>query len=49
VRKYTIVILNQLNSKKNKLNKDDFGKYRKKKTKGKKTIQGNTVAIYSVS
>jgi hypothetical protein len=48
VRKYTIVILNQLNIKKNKINKDNFEKYHKK-TKGKKIKQGNTVVIYSVS
>jgi hypothetical protein len=49
VRKYTIVILNQLNIKKNKINKDNFGKNHKKKMKGKKTMQENIVAIYSVS
>jgi len=48
VRKYTIVILNQLNIKKKKINKDNFEKYHKKNTKGKKTMQGNTVVIYSV-
>ena len=31
---------------KNKFDKDNFGKY--KKTKGKKNMQGNTVAIYNV-
>jgi hypothetical protein len=32
------------------MNKNFFGKnHNKKKTKGKKTMQGNTVAIYSVS
>jgi len=49
VRKYTIVILNQLNSKKISLTKIILENIAKKKTKGKKTIQGNTVAIYSVS
>jgi hypothetical protein len=48
VRKYTIVILNQLNIKKNKINKENLGKYHKK-TKGKKTMQGKIIAIYSVS
>jgi hypothetical protein len=35
--KYTIIILNQLNIKKKKINKDNFEKYLKKikKTKGK--------------
>ena len=29
--KYTIIILNQLNIKKNKINKDNFEKYHKKR------------------
>jgi hypothetical protein len=48
VRKYTIVILNQLNIKEIKLTKIIL-KNITKKTKGKKTMQGNTVAIYNVS
>jgi len=31
------------------MNKENFGKNYNKKMKGKKTMQGNTVAIYSVS
>ena len=31
------------------MNKNFFGKNHNKKTKGKKTMHGNTVAIYSVS
>jgi hypothetical protein len=32
------------------MNKENFEKnHNKKKTKGKKTMQGNTVAIYSIS
>jgi hypothetical protein len=49
VRKYTIVILNQLNIKNNKINKDNFGKNHQKNKRKKKTMQENTVAIYSVS
>jgi len=44
MRKSKVVILNQLNIKNNKINKDNFEKNHKKKIK-----QGNTVAIYSVS
>jgi hypothetical protein len=47
--KYTIIILNQLNIKKNKINKDNFKKYHKKNERKKQTMQGNNVAIYSVS
>jgi len=48
VRKYTIVILNQLNIKKIKSIKIILKKIIKK-IKGKKTIQENTVASYSIS
>jgi len=48
VRKYTIVILNQLNIKKIRSTKIIL-KNITKKTKGKKTIHGNTVTIYSIS
>jgi hypothetical protein len=44
MRKYTIVILNQLNIKKIK-SKRKFWKISQKKTKGKKIMQGNTVTI----
>jgi hypothetical protein len=47
VRKYTIVILNQLNIKEIKLTKIILKNITKKKEK--KIMQGNTVAIYSVS
>jgi hypothetical protein len=42
MRKHTIVILNQLNIKNNKIDKDNFEKYHKK------IMWGNTVAIHSV-
>jgi hypothetical protein len=44
MRKSTVIILNQLNIKNNKIDKDNFEKnYNKKKSCG-----GNTVTIYSV-
>jgi hypothetical protein len=50
VGKYTVVILNQLNIKKIRSTKIILENItKKKKTKGKKTMQENTVAIYSVS
>jgi hypothetical protein len=49
VGKYTVVILNQLNIKKIRSTKIILENITKKKTKGKKTMQENTVAIYSVS
>jgi len=42
MRKYTVVILNQLNIKNNKIDKDNFEKNHKK------IMWGNTVAIHSV-
>ena len=41
MRKSTIVILNQLNIKNNKINKDNF-----EKNHNKKIMWGNTVAIH---
>jgi hypothetical protein len=45
VRKATIVILNQLNIKKNKIDKDNFEKNHKKNIK---IMWRNTVAIHNV-
>ena len=44
MRKFTVVIFNQLNIKNNKINKDNFEKIHNKK----KIMWGNTVAIHSV-
>ena len=44
MREPTVIILNQLNIKKNKINKDNFEKNHNKK----KIMCGNTVAIHSV-
>jgi len=44
MRKSIVVILNQLNIKNNKIDKDNFEKYHNKK----KIMWGNTVAIHSV-
>jgi hypothetical protein len=43
MKKYTVIILNQLNIKNNKINKDNF-----KKNHNKKNYMRNTVAIHSV-
>jgi hypothetical protein len=43
MRKYTVVILNKLNIKNNKIDKDNF-----KKNHNKKNHVGNTVVIHSV-
>jgi hypothetical protein len=43
MRKYTVVILNKLNIKNNKIDKDNL-----KKNHNKKNHVGNTVAIHSV-
>jgi hypothetical protein len=48
VGKYTVIILNQLNIKKIRSTKIILENITKK-TKGKKNMQENTVAIYSVS
>ena len=47
--KYTIIILNQLNIKKIKLTKIILKNITKKNKWKKQTMQGNNVAIYSVS
>ena len=44
MRKSTVVILNQLNIKNNKINKDNFKKNHNKKN----IIWGNTIAIHGV-
>jgi hypothetical protein len=44
MRKSTVVILNQLNIKNNKINKDNFEKNHNKK----KNLWGNTIAIHIV-
>jgi hypothetical protein len=44
MRKSTVVILNQLNIKNNKINKDNFKKNHNKK----KIIWGNTIVIHGV-
>jgi hypothetical protein len=43
MRKSTVVILNQLNIKNNKIDKDNF-----EKNYNKKIMRGNTVAIHNV-
>jgi hypothetical protein len=49
MRKSIFVILNQPNIKNNKIDKDNFEKNHNKKKRKKQIMQGNTVAIYSVS